>query len=179
MEQRNDDFQRLLQATDAVVGRIAERLVLGVVPARAKTQHEAATADRVGRDRHLGEESRIPIRGACDQLADLDARRRRAERGSECPRFVDPFWRRGGHAPEEVVADPHGVEAGGLRMLGERPDGRPRGRPAGSIGGRHGNDGADPHARSLTVGGWVSKPEESRLLAFPSPVALSGELAVP
>ena len=162
-----------------MVGRVAERLVLGVVPARAETQHEAAAADRVGRDRHFGEEPRIPIRGARDQLADLDAFRRRRERGGERPRFVNPFGRRTGHAPEEVVADPHGVETGGLRMLGERPDVRPRGRPAGSIGGRHGNDDADPHARSLTVRGWVSKPEEPRLLAFPSPVALSGELAVP
>ncbi len=57
-KQRNHDLQRLLQAADAVVGRVAERLVLGVVPARAETEHEAAAADRVGRDRHLGEEPR-------------------------------------------------------------------------------------------------------------------------
>jgi hypothetical protein len=108
-----------------VVGRVAERLVFGVVPAGAETQHQAAAADRVGRDRHLRKESRIPIRGARDQLADLGAFRRRGERGGKRPRFVNPFWRRTGHAPEEVVADPHGVETGGFRMLGERPDVRP------------------------------------------------------
>jgi len=151
-QQRNDDLESFLQAADAVVGRVAERLILGVVPPCAQTENEpAAAADRVSRDRHLREQSGIPIRGARDQLADLDACRRRGERGGQRPRFVNPFERRAGHAAEEVIADPNGVEADGLCMFGERADVRPQRHSAGSIGERHGNHDADPHARSLTA----------------------------
>jgi hypothetical protein len=35
-----DDSKDLLEATDAIVGRVAERLVLKVVPARSETEGE-------------------------------------------------------------------------------------------------------------------------------------------
>jgi len=59
-QQRADDADGLLEPADAVVGRVAERLVLRVVPARPKPKDEPAAADRVGGRGHLRQQRRVP-----------------------------------------------------------------------------------------------------------------------
>ena len=70
-----------------------ERLVLGVVPARAQVEHEAAAADGVGGHRHLREQPGVAIGGARDELTDLDTARCGGERRRDRPRLVHSFER--------------------------------------------------------------------------------------
>src|SRR5205823_13456932 len=71
--QRGDDVESLLEARDAMIERQAEGDELGLVPAGAEPQREAAAADLVERGRHLRQERGIAEGGAGDERADLGA----------------------------------------------------------------------------------------------------------
>src|ERR671934_21992 len=51
-----------------------------------------------------------------------------------------------GRAGQQVVADPHRIQANRLGVLAKGAYLRPAGQLAGPVGQRHGNDNADSHA---------------------------------
>jgi hypothetical protein len=104
-EERSDDPEPLLEPAHTMVGRIAEGLVLRVEPAGPDAENQTASADGVGRRRHLREEGRVAEQDAHDELALLDAIRRRGQRGDDRPRLVDAHDRPTGRTGQEVVAD--------------------------------------------------------------------------
>ena len=69
---RTDDLERLLEPADAVVERVAERRVLGLVPAAAEAEDQPAAGDFVGGRRHLREQARRPEAGREHERPDLD-----------------------------------------------------------------------------------------------------------
>ena len=70
-KEREDDPQRLLEATDAKIEREVERLELRLVPATAEPQHQPSAADFVELGGHLGGERRIAERDREHERTDL------------------------------------------------------------------------------------------------------------
>ena len=131
---------------------IAERLVLGLVPAAAEAEDQPAAGDVVDRRGHLREEPGRPERRREDERPELDPARRRGERAEQRPRLVvarlgaDRGVRR---AVEEVVAEPEAVGAAVLGLAGEPEDLRPR--PAGAVLRRLRQHQPDLHRPSLVA----------------------------
>ena len=81
-------MRRASSTGDPVVGRVAECLVLRVVPAGAETEDEAAAGDGIGSRGNLLEQGRIAEGHTYDERAHLDAGRG----GCEGERIVHPSW---------------------------------------------------------------------------------------
>ena len=89
---------------------IAVGAELGLVPAGAEAEDEAAAAQLVDRGGLLGEQGRVVEVRAGDERPELDPRRRGGDRGQQRPRLPRPAGGPVLPAIEEVLADPHGVE---------------------------------------------------------------------
>ena len=109
-QERADDRERLLEAVDAVVVRVAVGAELGLVPARAEAEDEPAATQLVDRGGLLGEQRRVVEVGAGDERPELDPRRRGGDRGQQRPRLPRAASRPILPAIEEVLADPDGIE---------------------------------------------------------------------
>ena len=109
-QQRTDDREGLLEARHALVEGETEGAVLGLVPARAKAQDEAATADLVDGRRHLGQQGWRTEAGGGDQRPQLDPLGGTRQGGQHRPAFPRPARRPARPAVEEVVAEPQRVE---------------------------------------------------------------------
>ena len=97
---------------------IAEGAELGLVPARPEAQHEAAAAELVDRRGLLGEQRRVVEVRAGDERPELDPRRRGRDRRQQRPGLPRAAGRPVRPAVEEVLADPHRVEAQVLDRAG-------------------------------------------------------------
>jgi hypothetical protein len=116
-EQSADDRERLLEPRDEVVERQPERAELHLVPAAAEAEDEPTAGELVRRGRHAREQARWVERGAGDERAELDALgdpREPGERRPGIPRAADRV------AVEQMVADPHRVEADLFRRARHR-----------------------------------------------------------
>ncbi len=144
-KERGDHLERLREPVHPVVLRIAERVVLGVVPPGPQAEGHPPAADDVGGGGHLGQEPGRSERGAHHQLAELDPFGGRGEGRHHRPRLELAFGRLAGAGREEVVVDPQGVEADRLGVLGEAPDLRPARHPPAAVGRSHRDEDAEPH----------------------------------
>ena len=161
-DQVADDRQRLLESADLVVGRVAEGLVLRVVPATPDAEDEPAAADVVERRGHLGQQGRVAERRAHDDRPELDALRRLGDGRQDRPALVDA-GRLAIEPEEQMVEDPDRVEPRRLGGSGDVADlavGRRRGRAVLLADGQD-----DPDARALlghrassSFDGWWAKP---------------------
>ena len=130
-----DDRERLLEAIDAVVERVAVGAELGLVPARPEAQHEAAAAQLVDRRGLLGEQRRVVEVRAGDERPELDPRRRGRDRRPAASRPptgrgpAGPASDRGGARRPTPSRSPGPRSRGSCR--GARPS-APRARPRGA-----------------------------------------------
>ena len=88
-KQRDDDLERLLEATHAVVEREIERLELGLVPAAAEPEHQPSAADLVELGGHLGGERWVAERDGEHERTDLHPAGQRRHRRQDGPGLVD------------------------------------------------------------------------------------------
>ena len=125
-QQAADDRERLLEAVDPVVVRVAERPELGLVPAGPEAEHQPASADLVDGHRLLGEQRRVVEARAGDERAELHPARDRGDRREGRPRLPRPARLAIRPAIEQVLAEPDRVEPEVL----DRPDHVEQLRPA-------------------------------------------------
>ena len=119
-EQLPDDLEGLLEPRDAVVVRQAEGAVLGLVPAGAEAEDEAAAADLGDRRRHLREQAgRVEAR-AGDERAERDPLGHGGECGEQGPGLPRAALGTTVTAVEEMIAEPDRVEADRLGGPGHR-----------------------------------------------------------
>jgi hypothetical protein len=133
-KQRLDDRDRLLKATNAAIIRIAEHVVLGLVPAGTQPEDGSPVADLVDHLGHLRQQTGVAEAGADDERANVDPLGRRRDsrhRRPALPNAADAGCRRRwrgrcgrpgqlgvaanrlkGHLPDDqVVGEPGHVEA--------------------------------------------------------------------
>ena len=114
-DERRDDLERLLEPPDAVVERVAEGRVLGLVPARAEAEDQAAVRDLVDRRRHLRGQRRRPEAGARGRSCPSSARSVAAATAasSDIASWM-PVLVLVGEAEDQVVVEPQAVDAARL-----------------------------------------------------------------
>ena len=108
--ERQDDLEDLLEPADAVVERVAEGRVLGLVPARPEAEDQAAVRDLVDRRRHLRGQRGRPEARPQDDRAQLGALGRTGDGGEQVQRLVDPVLVLVREAEDEVVVEPEAVD---------------------------------------------------------------------
>ncbi len=111
VQQRPDDREGLLESVDPVIEREAERPELGLVPAGAQAEDQAAAADLVDRAGLLGEERRVVEVRARDERPELDPGRGRGDGRHHRPRLPRTARRPVGPSIQEVLAEPDRVVA--------------------------------------------------------------------
>ena len=124
-EEPPDDLERLLEARDEVVEREPERTELRLVPPRSDSEDEPAARDLVDRGRQAREHAGRVKRGRRHERAETDSLGDCGDRSQLRPYVPRPALRPAAAAVEQVVAEPHRVEA---RLLGGCRD-RPHLRP--------------------------------------------------
>ena len=149
LRERTDDRERLLEPPGAMVERIAEGGVFGLVPAGPDAEDQAPVGDLVERRGHLRRQRGRPEAGAEDDRPELHPVGHRGDRRQQRPRFVDTVLWLVGHPEDEMVVRPHAVEAAGLRVGRQLTDPRPL-PGAISVKFIHGQDHADLHVRHGT-----------------------------
>src|SRR5690242_17509565 len=114
----DDDLEGLVEAGGEVVEGVAEGGELGLVPAGAEAENEAAAADLVNGVGDLGGEGGWAEGGAGDEGAELDAGGDGGEGADDGEHLPGAGLGAVGEAEDEVVGDPEGVEADLLSGLG-------------------------------------------------------------
>ena len=127
-DERQDDRNRLFEPADAVVERVAECRVLGLVPPGAEPEDQPPVRDLVDRRRHLRRDRGRPEPGAQDDRAKLGTLRRGRDGCEQRRRLVQARLVLVGETEEDVVIQPEAVDAAGLGQLGELLQPRPGAR---------------------------------------------------
>jgi len=123
LEQRQDDLERLVEAAGEVVERVAEGVVLGLVPAGAEAEQQAPAAHVVEGVGDLGEQGRVAEAVAGDEWPDggggggLGDGAEQREGLPDAARLALVHDDRAGVAEDQVVRNPERVDADALGRL--------------------------------------------------------------